>query len=155
MISRKLYKYAVWPEHGNELKSIANDCLYNCSAVLLIRDALRVCPAWYRSGTRANREQTFLVHGHTENSLLYHFHWQVGFIRKSTFWLTYSKDLNAWKIWMNFYIFINNLIWYVSLFLIGWKIASISVWMKKKQATPTSGTSFRCHGIDAIEVNWY
>ena len=50
-----------------------------------------------------------------------------------------------------------NLIWYVSLFLIGWKIASISVWMKKKtkQATPTSGTSFRCHGIDAIEVNWY
>ena len=27
----KLYKYAVWPEHGNELKSIANDCLYNCS----------------------------------------------------------------------------------------------------------------------------
>ena len=31
VISRKLYKYAVWPEHGNELKSIANDCLYNCS----------------------------------------------------------------------------------------------------------------------------
>ena len=34
--------------------------------------------------------------------------------------------------------FLNNLIWYVSHFLIGWKIASISVWMKKKnkQATP-------------------
>ena len=31
VISRKLYKYAVWPEHGNEQKSIANDCLYNCS----------------------------------------------------------------------------------------------------------------------------
>ena len=28
-------------------------------------------------------------------------------------------------------IFKNNLIWYVSLFLIGGKIASISVWMKK------------------------
>ena len=31
MISRKLYKYADWPEHGNELKSMANDCLYNRS----------------------------------------------------------------------------------------------------------------------------
>ena len=28
---------------------------------------------------------------------------------------------------------LNNLIWYVSLFLIGWKIASISVWIKKKK----------------------
>ena len=31
--SQKLYKYAVLPEHGNELKSIANDCLYNCSVM--------------------------------------------------------------------------------------------------------------------------
>ena len=31
VVSRKLYKYAVWPEHGNELKYIANDWLYNCS----------------------------------------------------------------------------------------------------------------------------
>ena len=30
-----------------------------------------------------------------------------------------------------YFWFCNNLIWYVSLFLIGWKIASISVWMKK------------------------
>ena len=28
-----LYKYAVWTEHGNELKFIANDCLYNCSGM--------------------------------------------------------------------------------------------------------------------------
>ena len=32
VILRELYKlYAVWPAHGNELKFIANDYLYNCS----------------------------------------------------------------------------------------------------------------------------
>ena len=33
-------------------------------------------------------------------------------------------------------LFLNNLIWYVSLFLIGWKIGSISVWMKKNPSKP-------------------
>ena len=34
------------------------------------------------------------------------------------------------------YLSIYNLIWYVSLFLIGWKFASIYVWIKKKPSKP-------------------
>ena len=36
----------------------------------------------------------------------------------------------SWCVWFN------NFIWYVLLFLIGWKIASISVLMKKKTSKP-------------------
>ena len=58
--------------------------------------------------------------------------------------VTNSKALNKCNIYLN------NLIWYVSLFLIGCKIASISVWMKK------TGKRF-CNFFSlsgAIEVNW-
>ena len=33
VISRKWYKYVVLAEHGNELKYIANEWLYNCSGM--------------------------------------------------------------------------------------------------------------------------
>ena len=31
VISQKLYKNAVWTEHVDELKTTANDCLYDCT----------------------------------------------------------------------------------------------------------------------------
>ena len=50
-------------------------------------------------------------------------------------WITFKLFNDYYSTNKVLGLFRNNLIWYVSLFLIGWKVASISVWMKKKQAS--------------------